>query len=421
MSNTRTRTSGVMAGTTGHNTEIKVGGGGASTTFASQYTGSYAVMTDIVSSNFRKLRDAGEIINTPMTRTETTVKAVELYPTSWQWNKKAGQPAWPNGEVIGFTVDDPIGLRFGRREFPVGSLPSWNETNAGLALAAARNDAAASTSQALVTLGEGRETIGLLRDALDLALGRTKVFKDLQRRYQSGKLGYKDFLQKFSSLWLTYRYGIMPLLYDIQAYVKILTEPPPPTRATERGVFKDEGEVLGTISGSSSMISTIRLNTKLTWKRAYRATCLYESRVDLRSQLGLRLADVPTTLWELTRLSFVADWFANTGDYIGSVTLAGRANVLMQCVVERLTAEYTAVYSESGSVSTSTSVSHCNSDGSGSKLTMVYARTTRVPYSVNDMGSWSPRLALTPKRIVDGFSLLASNLDTKPLNKRRPV
>lgn len=421
MSNTRTRTSGVIAGTSGTDTEIKVGGGGKTTTIASQYTGSYAVMTDIVSPNFHKLRDAGEIVNTPMTRTVTTVKSVELYPTSWQWNKKPGQPPWPNGEVIGFTTSDPIGKRFGRREFPTGDLPSWDETKAGLALAAARNDAASSTAQAMVTLGEGRETIGLLRDALNLALGRTQAFKDLQRRYKSGKLSYKDFLQKFSDLWLTYRYGVMPALYDIQAYVKILTEPPPPSRATERGTFKDEGEKLGTLTGSSSMISTIRLNTKLTWKREYRATCLYETRVDLQSQLGLRLADVPVTLWELTRLSFVADWLANTGEFIGSVTLAGRANVLMQCVVERLTAEYTAVYSESGPVTSVTSVSHCNSDGSGSKLTMVYARTTRVPYSVNDVGSWSPRLALTPKRIVDGFSLLASNLDTKPLNKRRPV
>jgi hypothetical protein len=36
--------------------------------------------------------------------------------------------------------------------------------------------------------------------------------------------------------------------------------------------------------------------------------------------LGLRLRDVPQTLWELTPYSFVVDWFVNVGDWLQAVT-----------------------------------------------------------------------------------------------------
>lgn len=320
---------------------------------------------------------------------------------------------------MGFETADVIGLRLGRLAFPESQLPLWDSTQAGIALSSARSNAAASSAQLLVTLGEARETVRLLGDAVNLALKRTQPFVKLRRRYEQKKLTYKDYLVELANLDLLVRYGVLPLMYDIQGYVKALSEPTKPERGTVRAVAGDSGSTQWTTGASSSMISKIEINHDLAWTREYRATTLFEAVDDLQARIGLRLADVPSAAWELTRLSFVADWFANTGEFIGSLTLAGRSNVLMQCVVERLTAQYTAIYSELGSVRSTSSDSVCLLDGSGSKVSMVATRTTRQPYSPNDPGVLSARVKLTPQRIVDGLSLLATNLDISDRKTRR--
>lgn len=408
----RSRSRSNMVATTTSNTEIRVGGGGTSYSVASQYTsGKSESMQDVVTPSFQKRRNQGDIVNSPMTRTVISASGAKLYSTSWNWVKKPGQPAWPNGEVTGFSCPDPIGLRFGRLTFPETSLPPWNDTLAGQAIASARSDAASASAQLLVSLGEARETLALLKAPLDVLLKRTEPFRVLRSRYNSGKLTYNDFIVEFSNIWLLYRYGIMPLVYEIQGIVKALTEPSKPQRSTSRAIARDSGSTNWKTTGSSSMITKIELAHSLVWTREYRATCLYESEDDLQARFGLRLADVPVAAWELTRLSFVYDWFVNAGDFLGSLTLSGRANVLMQCVVERLTAQYTALYSESGGSTSTSSVSTCINDGSGSEVNFVLLRTQRAPIATTAVGSLTPRLALTPKRILDGLSLLSTSFD----------
>jgi hypothetical protein len=204
----------------------------------------------------------------------------------------------------------------------------------------------------------------------------------------------------------------MPLVYDIQGYVKALTEPRKPDRLTVRSTVRDEGHEHWVTTTSSSLIASITLDHDLVWTREYRATCMFEACDDLQSRLGLRLADVPSAVLELTRLSFVADWFFNIGEYLGSLTLGARASVVLQCVVERITAQYIAIYNESGTKQgASGAVSKCVHDGSATEVGFTAVRTVRQPYTTSDPGSLSPRLALSPKRILDGLSLLSTTMD----------
>lgn len=376
-------------------------------------------MTDVVTARYSKRRNSGELINSPMSRTVYTFKGAELYPTSWRWTNIDG---WANGLNYGFHSDDPIGLRFRRLAFPESKLPPWDDVQAGIALANARANASAPAAQLLVSLGEARETLAMLGSAVNLALKRTEPFRVLRKRYETGKLSYRDFLVEAANLDLLVRYGIMPLVYDIEGYVKALSEPNRPDRRTARAVVRDSGNEHWVETGSSGMVANITLDHDLTWTREYRATCLFEAVDDLQARLGLRLADVPTAAWELTRLSFVADWFANIGEYVGSLTLGARATVVLQCVVERLTAQYTATYNESGSLaiaSGSTIVSECVNDGSGSEVSIVATRTTRLPYSTTDPGVLSARVKLTPQRVIDGLSLLATSMDISDRKTRK--
>lgn len=407
---TRTRSQSSM--TSSPTTVLKVLQNGTTMsdyTVAGQWSGSSRVMTDVVTPYFSRQRNSGVLVNNPMSTLAIQATPSKLHTSRWEWTKS---PPWPPTEVVGFLAPDPIGLRFGRLAFPENKLPPWDEAKAGIALAAARNQAAAPESQLLVTLGEARETFALIDSAIKLLTRRTEPFRVLRRRYEAGRLSYRDFIVEFANLWLTYRYGIMPLVYDIQGYVKALTEPRKPDRLTVRSTVRDEGHEHWVTTTSSSLIASITLDHDLVWTREYRATCMFEACDDLQSRLGLRLADVPSAVLELTRLSFVADWFFNIGEYLGSLTLGARASVVLQCVVERITAQYIAIYNESGTKQgASGAVSKCVHDGSATEVGFTAVRTVRQPYTTSDPGSLSPRLALSPKRILDGLSLLSTTMD----------
>lgn len=415
---TRYRVMGAISGTTANEAQLYYNASSVTTSKPSQNIGKYAEMADEVTVGFSGKRNRGELINSPMTRLEWSYSGAQLNTSSWTWVKDPGQPQWWTGAHIGFSMSDPIGSRFGTVSFPSNKLPAWDETKAGIALAAARAGAAEASSQVLVTIGEARETFRMLESGVNLLLKRTEPFRVLRRRYEQGKLTYKDFLVEMANLDLLIRYGVMPLVYDLQGLVKAFSEPTKPDRRSSRSTYGDSGTSTWFSTVDSSMVASIKLNSELSWTRQYRATTLYESSDTLQARLGLRLADVPPAALELVRLGFVANWFVNFREYLGSLMLEGRATCLLQCVVETLTGQYDAVYEESGSKQSAGSTSVCSSNGSGSKVTIVFTRKTRKPYSNQDYGTLAKRVQLTPARILDGLSLLATNLDISDRKRR---
>lgn len=312
-------------------------------------------------------------------------------------------------------MTDPLFIRHGQCAFPYHALPPWDENLAGIALADARSKAASSDAALLVTLGEIRETLDLMGHTLDLLTRNATPFFKLQRRYHRGELTKQDFLRELSETWLSYRYGVMPLVYELQGYVKALQGDSKRTRETTRGKQATSSSKSWLYKPTSSMVKTIRVDWNASWTDSYRATCVYEFMDDLQARLGLRLADVPTAVHELTRLSFVADWFVNLGEFISSLTLAARANVLLQCVSRRLDFDVAVYYSESGSVEDPRAYSVCQADGSGAKVLFSYTRKERRPYQTNDVGQLSSRVQLNAKRLADAAALLATAFDVRTL------
>lgn len=417
----RTRTRGALVNNVANGVEYFRNAADRSFQEASTPTGTFESMTDVVTDQFSRKRNLGAIINSPMEKSKLTV-SVEPKPTRVDWIKQPGY-APVDGENTGASREDALSA-YVKTWYPTvdnGKIPKVDDSRANVALVRARSGVSSSEAQLLVTLGEARETYNLLSDAIDVLTRRTMPFQALQRKYFRGELNYASFSREMANLWLLYRYGIMPLYYDIKGYMEALTKPSRPDRRTSRvmDTYTDSGS--WRVDYPRNDVSTCYMQWEWNSVSTYRATVLYEAEDTIQARLGLRLGDIPTAAWELTRLSFVWDWFINAGDWISSLTAATRANVRMQCVVETLVWQGIGTYHESGDGKMQGLIwkSKLTTDGSGAKVNVVYTRKTRIPYNTYLPGSLSPVVRLNWQRLVDGFSLLANSLDTRSKTQRR--
>nr|UOL49024.1 MAG: hypothetical protein 1 [Leviviridae sp.] len=182
-----------------------------------------------------------------------------------------------------------------------------------------------------VLLGEGRETLAhlvlLARRLLEAynAVRRGRI-KDLRRVLQTVHNGKWKPAQA-TSLWLEYRYGITPLLADIEAVSSDLRRN---ERKLERlfrvsgggaASYRFQTDVIGpailpfSVSGEQTVEG--RYGYVLRSEDGYAGFVDGEFRKlsDARAIIT-RFIDPLSVAWELTPLSFVADWFWTMGDYL---------------------------------------------------------------------------------------------------------
>lgn len=120
---------------------------------------------------------------------------------------------------------------------------------------------------------------------------------------------------KGGGLYLSYRYGILPLLRDIESIMKGLKSRTGTVRKTTRASLED--------SYSSNTENTI-VRDELTLvvgiqKTDYvkvRAYSYDEYVADLGNNLGFTTKGFLRVPWEIIPLSFVEDWFTNFSDYL---------------------------------------------------------------------------------------------------------
>lgn len=391
-------------------------------------------MTDVVVPGFKqKSRDGGIFVNN-MTKHKSSKTNLGK---SWQCEGQTARFV----ESVSFT---PPEIDFNRVSELTGRLESQAITEAYAAV----GEPDLST---LVELAELRETIQFLGSPVRglIAAGRkAKRYRDQYSRwltsyerrldrwnslppYRKAKVpkpsaGTKPKMDwgkyrvtDIASLWLAYRYAVMPLIYtfqDVEKTLKRYNENDFPTRATARGKASDvydktdyfsASNPLSLDSGSGAVHYEAWVRHKYTI--SCRAGALYAPDWSLNRQLGVQINRVPAALYELIPLSFVSDWFHNGADVYDALTAEFRAQKIYGAWVTT-TIEY--IIQTDNQMSPVAGAQHTSVSGGG-RTTVAHTVGTfksRRKASMADV-EFQLRLDLNAKRIADGLALASTLLD----------
>lgn len=127
--------------------------------------------------------------------------------------------------------------------------------------------------------------------------------------------------KRFGSEWLAWTYGVSPLIRDVEAAKKTLCDTAFGTKTVKgRGSASDAtqfGHATTTIAGTQSWFDST--------KTLHRAKCTVKMQADIRinnpNHYLLNSAGLvsPSVIWDLVPFSFIADYFANTGQWLASI------------------------------------------------------------------------------------------------------
>lgn len=337
-------------------------------------TGMVESMTDTVTPGYREIVARGGIVNTGASRVKISVSPYQQAGNTHQQAKGSynGSTGFVAAKMTSY--GDGMAWAFG----PV--MSSDHETNQSnyplpTSLAALQNKAMIQAlksvqpnlSQSWVTLAERKKTMDMITDRVrKLAdVVQATTHRDVQRlefmfpgkrtkrypkrvalwdangnpmtgpkadRYRYGHLPTRPTpiskMDEASKLWLEFRYGWSPLVYDIVDSLKAMyaddlrKELIQRERFTSRGFSNFTGAVTSTAS-NAALDGTQSIRKDATHEVSCRAYILYR----MSSPMGIarRLNDfgafdVPRAIWELVPWSFVIDWFIPIGDFLAAHT-----------------------------------------------------------------------------------------------------
>lgn len=193
------------------------------------------------------------------------------------------------------------------------------------------NKSAVMLPESLLELGKTVQTFKRPMGALRDVIKRMYRSRDRMLSRKRGLHTVHDLQTALAGAWLEHRYAIMPQLLDINtvadACVKARLKCELPRKAA-RGTG-NSGSVTKSWEGTCwTRISDMEdPKVAVYWSKDYRSSSgvIYEVKNQtmpekLAKFTGMTLSDVPSTLYNLTPLSFVADWFTNVGDWILAIT-----------------------------------------------------------------------------------------------------
>jgi hypothetical protein len=288
-------------------------------------TGTKETMTDVVIKNFKQRQKNGELFFNPMSYSKVTYE-----PLSWNnWSIKRNNTTSCSSPVKyeGWTMngnDMPRTLGSGSTVDGCLILPSINfiptdEVSRLQGEIATRmfDQRGRSDINLFETLAEADQTLGLFDRPISKM---TRLLKSAAEAKRKGRFtGYAA--NGMSNLYLAYRYGIKPILNDIEGITEGLKKKVGQQRKTTRA----KGGFEATSTSTSSFVwDTFLLTVQTDITESYTVRCMNLDDVNLTYQdhLGFAPKGLITLPWELVSHSFVADWFLNIGDFIGAMVPA---------------------------------------------------------------------------------------------------
>lgn len=179
-----------------------------------------------------------------------------------------------------------------------------------------------SDSNLFESIAELRQTLNLFR----------RPFNSLNRLLSLAS-GARQRGVAAAEVWLQYRYGVMPVVRDLENIIsgvqkkigkvrKKTSATASLTRAVSSTIVRDNG--LGGIGHIGKQISD---------KVDVKAISLDEYNMDRLAAIGFTAKGLITLPWELIPYSFVIDWFVNVGDFINSLVPLPGVKPLGSCLI----------------------------------------------------------------------------------------
>ncbi|DAD51968.1 maturation protein [ssRNA phage Gerhypos.4_5] len=299
----------------------------------STVTGSYRSMVDYVSAGFKRRSAAGEVINKPM---YSQVLTATVTGTGPHFVNSSGGVTY-HGELEGIansTLPMNVGEAF-RKVYgwasDLGLDPDWRQMS-GLAATSCAARVAKPPFDGLVSLGELRETLHYLQNPFKTGLKlATSLVSGVSRLNAASKT--RRVAQDFMSLYLEFRYGVRPLVKEVdQLLVHLETLVQRPKRQTARGTSSYRNAATQSLVNQDYSGLLYDSTIQVARKSSVRAGLLYEWReeVGLTDHWGFKLSDLPSAAWALMPLSFVVDWVANVGTFVSAITPRAGYNQLAE-------------------------------------------------------------------------------------------
>lgn len=142
----------------------------------------------------------------------------------------------------------------------------------------------------------------------------------IDRSFRSNSDASVASLKAAGSLWLSYRYGLMPLIYSSQDAVKALAySGKNETIYTEAQVtFSQKYTIsdLTTETWDSAYTFWVKVRQYMTGQFSYRLKAKMSWSDSFRNRLRLHPVQIPSVAWELVPFSFVVDWFFSVSDWL---------------------------------------------------------------------------------------------------------
>lgn len=230
---------------------------------------------------------------------------------------------WKPASNAGYDVTANIPLVPSTLRTIQASTLAWPEPRAQYVLQKTLAKLHASDFDLGTNLGELRETLDMLRNPLkgirDFLRRSSRQKSESVRRYS------KRLTDASSSTWLEYRYGIRPLISAVSDAIE-LYEKGFKEKLLDK-MYRKKSRILLPSAGSVTYDSVdfnafrgrrmISVSTEsfMVGKCYYKYTQL----PTVYERLGIDMSALPGIAWELTRMSFVWDWFFGVGNWIESL------------------------------------------------------------------------------------------------------
>jgi hypothetical protein len=290
--------------------------------------GEVKTMADIVTPNFHKLQAKGHLIFNPMHSRSDESAIVEA--GHGYTRKQFPTPACViSGQSYfsGMEIDGPY-LAKGLNVGVVKALPTPDMTlltakeESDLVTEISTKvlaDRGSGTSNLFESVAEYKQTLNMFR----------KPLKGLFRFFH--KNGRRMKLMGPAEAWLTYRYGIKPLISDIEMIVVGLKK----NVGLQRQTTRAKGEIhKQSVASSNFSDAWARTN----WSRitsddlVVRGMAIDEYVASVASNIGFGWKNLSTVPWELLPFSFVLDWFVSLGDFLKAYAPSPGYKMLGSCV-----------------------------------------------------------------------------------------